>query len=50
MVLKGGHDMVSRDVERQVSDGWVVLTLILVSGFLILGGFIAGLASQAIFL
>ncbi len=40
--------MVSRDVERQVSDGWGMLTMILVAGFLILGGFIGGLVSQAV--
>ena len=40
--------MVSRDVERQVSDGWVMLTMILAAGFLIIGGFIGGLISEAI--
>ncbi len=42
--------MESKDLERQVSDGWAVLTMVLVAGFLIVAGFVVGLTSQAIFL
>jgi regulator of protease activity HflC (stomatin/prohibitin superfamily) len=48
MVLKGGHDMVTKDIERQVSDGWALLTIIIIAGLFILAGFLAGLVSHAI--
>ena len=40
--------MESKDLERQVSDGWAVLTMVLVAGLLIVAGFVVGLTSQAI--
>ncbi len=40
--------MVSKDLERRVSDGWAVLTVVIATGFLVLAGFIIGLLSEAI--
>ncbi len=42
--------MVTRDMERQVSDGWVALTAVIATGLLILAGIIAGLVSRTAFL
>ncbi len=42
--------MVTRDIERQVPDGWIVLTVIVALGLLVLAGFLVGLTSQSIFL
>ena len=40
--------MISKDVERQVSDGWVMLVVLVAAGLLIAGGFIGGLVAEAI--
>ncbi len=40
--------MVTKDIERQVSDGWALLTIIIIAGLFILAGFLAGLVSHAI--